>query len=74
MLSLSQINEVLELKQDYHENRSMLMTGQVPIQQWRNAVGDLVLSDATNAVLDRLLHNAHWLLLKSESMRRLLAD
>ena len=52
----------------------MLMTGQVPIQQWRNAVGDLVLSDATNAVLDRLLHNAHWLLLKSESMRRLLAD
>jgi len=70
-LSLSQRNDVLELMEDRHGNRSTLITSQVPIQQWHDAIGDPTLADA---ILDRLLHNAHRLPLKGESMRRLLAE
>jgi len=69
--SLSQRNDVLELMEDRHGNRSTLITSQVPIQQWHDAIGDPTLADA---ILDRLLHNAHRLPLKGESMRRLLAE
>jgi DNA replication protein DnaC len=70
-LTLGQRNDVLELMEDRHGNRSTLITSQVPIQQWHAAIGDPTLADA---ILDRLLHNAHRLGLKGESMRRLLAE
>ena len=70
-LSLSQRNDVLELMEDRYGNRSTLITSQVPIQQWHDAIGDPTLADA---ILDQLLHNAHRLPLKGESMRRLLAE
>ncbi len=69
-LSLSQRNDVLELMEDRHGSRSTLITSQVPIQQWHDAIGDPTLADA---ILDRLLHNAHRLPLKGESMRKQLA-
>jgi len=70
-LTLGQRNDVLELMEDRHGNRSTLITSQVPIQKWHAAIGDPTLADA---ILDRLLHNAHRLGLKGESMRRLLAE
>ena len=70
-LTLGQRNDVLELMEDRHGNRSTLITSQVPIQQWHSAIGDPTLADA---ILDRLLHNAHRLGLKGESMRRMLAE
>ena len=70
-LTLGQRNDVLELMEDRHGNRSTLITSQVPIQKWHTAIGDPTLADA---ILDRLLHNAHRLGLKGESMRRLLAE
>lgn len=70
-LTLGQRNDVLELMEDRHGNRSTLITSQVPIQKWHAAIGDPTLADA---ILDRLLHNAHRLSLKGESMRRLLAE
>jgi len=71
ILTLGQRNDVLELMEDRHGNRSTLITSQVPIQKWHAAIGDPTLADA---ILDRLLHNAHRLGLKGESMRRLLAE
>ena len=70
-LTLGQRNDVLELMEDRHGNRSTLITSQVPIQKWHAAIGDPTLADA---ILDRLLHNAHRITLKGESMRRLLAE
>ena len=70
-LTLGQRNDVLELMEDRHGSRSTLITSQVPIQKWHTAIGDPTLADA---ILDRLLHNAHRLGLKGESMRRLLAE
>ena len=45
----------------------MIITSQLPVTQWHHAIGDATLADA---ILDRLLHNAHKLTLKGESMRK----
>ena len=69
-LTLGQRNDVLELMEDRHGSRSTLITSQVPVKKWHAAIGDATLADA---ILDRLLHNAHRLLLKGESMRKVLS-
>jgi len=66
-LSLGQRNDLLEIMEDRHGNKSTLITSQLPITQWHKAIGDATLADA---ILDRLLHNAHKLKLKGESMRK----
>lgn len=70
-LSLGQRNDLLEIMEDRHGAKSTLVTSQLPITQWHKAVGDATLADA---ILDRLLHNAHKLNLKGESMRKLKSD
>lgn len=70
-LSLGQRNDLLEIMEDRHGAKSTLVTSQLPITQWHKAVGDATLADA---ILDRLLHNAHKLKLKGESMRKLKSD
>lgn len=70
-LTLGQRNDVLELMEDRHGSRSTLITSQVPVSKWHAAIGDATLADA---ILDRLLHNAHRLDLNGESMRRKLAS
>jgi len=70
-LNLGQRNDVLELMEDRHGTRSTLITSQVPVLQWHDAIGDPTLADA---ILDRLLHNAHRLELHGESMRRLMSS
>ena len=57
--------------EDRHGSRSTLITSQLPINQWHQSIGDATLADA---ILDRLLHNAHKLKLKGESMRKLQSD
>jgi DNA replication protein DnaC len=39
----------------------------VPLEQWHPVIGSPTLADA---ILDRLVHNAHRLELKGESLRR----
>lgn len=70
-LTLGQRNDVLELMEDRHGSRSTLITSQVPVSKWHAAIGDATLADA---ILDRLLHNAHRLKLKGESMRKILSS
>ena len=64
---MSQRNDLLEIMEDRHGQRSTLITSQLPISQWHKAIGDATLADA---ILDRLLHNSHKLNLKGESMRK----
>jgi len=66
-MTLSQRNDLLEIMEDRHGQRSTLITSQLPISQWHKAIGDATLADA---ILDRLLHNSHKLNLKGESMRK----
>ena len=47
--------------------RSTLITSQLPVEHWHDYIGEPTLADA---ILDRLVHNAHKLTLKGESMRK----
>ena len=58
--------DLLEVLDDRHGVRSTIVTSQIPLEHWHAAIGDATLADA---ILDRLVHNAHHLNLKGESMR-----
>ena len=51
----------------YHQNDALLQPRQQPIEHWHDALGDPTLADA---ILDRLVHNAHRITLKGESLRK----
>jgi len=59
--------ELLELLEDRHDRRSTLVTSQLPMDAWHGWIGDPTLADA---ILDRLIHNAHRLELSGDSMRK----
>jgi len=60
-------NDLLEIMEDRHNNKSTIVTSQLPVIDWHQAISDPTLADA---ILDRLLHNSHRLKLKGESMRK----
>jgi DNA replication protein DnaC len=66
-LSDSQRRDLLEILEDRYGCRSTLVTSQLPVATWHDAIGDATLADA---LLDRLVHNAYQLPLKGESMRK----
>jgi DNA replication protein DnaC len=53
--------------EDRYDRRSTLIAAQLPVEHWHEAIGDPTLADA---ILDRLIHNAHTITLKGESMRK----
>jgi DNA replication protein DnaC len=61
-------NDLMEIMDDRHEHASTVMISQLPTDQWYSSIGDNTFADA---ILDRLMHNAHRLQLKGESMRKL---
>jgi len=60
-------NDLLEILDDRMNARSTLITSQLPVKHWHEYIGEPTLTDA---ILDRLVHNAHQLTLKGESMRK----
>lgn len=62
-----QRRDLFEIFEDRYDRRSTLVAAQLPIQHWHEALGDPTLADA---ILDRLIHNAHKITLKGESMRK----
>lgn len=66
-LNQEQRHDLLEILEDRHHIRSTLVTSQLPLEHWHEQIGDPTLADA---ILDRLVHNAHKLHLKGESMRK----
>ena len=59
--------DFLEILEDRHGLRSTLVTSQLPIEHWHEQIGDPTTADA---ILDRLVHNAHTIQLKGGSMRK----
>lgn len=70
-LSQSQKNDLLEIMEDRHNGKSTIFTSQLPTNKWHEFINDPTLADA---ILDRLLHNAHKLTLKGESMRKVMTS
>lgn len=60
-------NDLMEIMDDRHGNTSTVIISQLPTDQWYQSIGDNTLADA---ILDRLMHNAHRIKLKGESMRK----
>ena len=55
-LSDEQRRDFLEIVEDRYDRRSTLTISQLPVERWRETIGDPTLADA---ILDRLIHNAH---------------
>jgi DNA replication protein DnaC len=66
-LSADQAADTLEVIEDRAGLRSTIITSQLPIALWHEALGEATIADA---VLDRILSNLHRIELEGESMRR----
>jgi DNA replication protein DnaC len=66
-MSDQQRRDLLEMLEDRYGKRSTIVTSQLPVTAWHDAIGDPTLADA---ILDRLVHNAYKIELKGDSMRK----
>lgn len=66
-LTTEEQRELLEIVEERYDRKATIVTSQLPIKAWYDAMQDPTLADA---ILDRLAHNAYKIELKGESMRR----
>jgi DNA replication protein DnaC len=59
--------EIWEVCEDRYQTRSTLLTSQLPVARWHEQIGDPTIADG---ILDRLVHNAHRIEMRGESMRK----
>ncbi len=59
---------LFEILEDRYGCKSTLVSSQIPVEKWHEALGNPTISDA---ILDRLVHNAHRITMKGESMRKI---
>ena len=62
---------LLEILEDRHGRASSMFASQLPVSQWHQLIGDPTLADA---ICDRIVHTAHRIELKGESVRKLYAQ
>jgi DNA replication protein DnaC len=67
-LSRSQAMALLEILDDRYRRSATMVVTQVPVADWHSRIPDPTLSDA---ILDRLVHNAYRIHLEGESMRKI---
>lgn len=67
-MSAQERRDLLEVIEDRHGVASTLIATQIPVQMWHDNIRDPTIADA---ILDRIVHNAHKINLKGESMRKL---
>jgi DNA replication protein DnaC len=60
--------DLLEVLEDRYDQRSTVVTSQVPTKSWHEMLADPTVADA---ICDRLVHNAHVLSLKGPSIRKM---
>ena len=58
---------LMEIIEDRHGKKSTIITSQLPVNAWYEVIGDQTLADA---ILDRIVHDAHRLELQGESLRK----
>jgi DNA replication protein DnaC len=68
-LSVTERHSLFELIEKRDQNSSLLITSQFAVVEWHDAFGDATVADST---LDRIVHSAHKIALKGESIRKLL--
>ena len=66
-LNENERREVWEICEDRYQTRSTILTSQLPVARWHEQIGDPTIADG---ILDRLVHNAHRIEMRGESMRK----
>jgi len=66
-LNAPQRRDLMEIVEDRYGNGSILITSQLPVDAWHEVIGEPTFADA---ILDRLVHNAHRLPLDGPSLRK----
>jgi len=62
---------LLDIIEDRHQKRSIMITSQIPVKQWYEIIGEKTIADA---ILDRIVHHALRIELFGESLRRKNSD
>ena len=58
---------LIEIVEDRHKKASMIITSQLPVNCWHEVIGEKTIADA---ILDRIVHEAHRIELRGESLRK----
>ena len=58
---------LLDIIEDRHIGKSTLITSQIPTDKWHDIIGETTIADA---ILDRVVHSAHKIMLEGESLRK----
>jgi DNA replication protein DnaC len=66
-LTTSQRRDLMEIVEDRYQNGSIIITSQLPVDAWHDVIGEPTFADA---ILDRIVHNAHRLPLDGPSLRK----
>jgi DNA replication protein DnaC len=66
-LGPEQRRDLLEIVEEQYGRGATQITSQIPVERWIDLIGDPTLADA---ILDRLVHNAHRIQLRGESLRK----
>jgi DNA replication protein DnaC len=66
-LTEAEARDFWEICEDRCQARSLVLTSQMPVAKWHSQIGD---STVAEGILDRIVHRAHRLELKGESMRK----
>lgn len=66
-LDAQQCLDILELIEDRHARQATLIASQLPVANWFDIIAEPTIADA---ILDRLVHTAHRIQLKGDSMRK----
>jgi DNA replication protein DnaC len=66
-LGPEQRRDLLEIVEERYGRGATLITSQIPVDRWHDLIGEPTLADA---ILDRIVHNAHRLQLRGESLRK----
>ncbi|HEX6963299.1 MAG TPA: IS21-like element helper ATPase IstB [Lacipirellula sp.] len=66
-LSEPERRDFWEICEDRYQVRSVILTSQLPVARWHEQIGDPTIADG---ILDRLVHNAHRIEMRGDSMRK----
>jgi DNA replication protein DnaC len=66
-LTETEARDFWEICEDRCQTRSLVLTSQMPVAKWHSQIGD---STVAEGILDRIIHRAHRIELRGESMRK----
>ena len=70
-LKPDEVNDLFEVIEERTLSGSSIVTAQLPVKKWHAYLGNETIADA---MMDRLIHSAHRIEMRGESMRKMLAN